>query len=138
MSIPAESIVLMDKICDLWSREPKVPLKEICAQLRLSRQTVLKHLRRARTMTPPDPRAARRLEYPSRHMSILLDILEKSHPNGVAIDTIRDAFWPIGPLPKNWRTVIIVNIGRVRAEYGAQITNQGGVVTLMGYLDAKE
>jgi len=138
MMIPPESAVLMDKICDLWSREPRIPLKDICAQLRLSRQTVLKHLRRARTMTPPDPRAARRLEYPSRHMSILLDILEKSHPNGVAIDTIRDAFWPIGRLPANWRTVIVVNIGRVRAEYGAQITNQGGVVTLMGYLDAKE
>ena len=135
MIIPPESAVLMDKICDLWVREPRIPLKDICAQLGLSRQTVLKHLRRARTKTPPDPRAARRLPYPSRHMSILLDLLEKAHPGSVTIDAIRDAFWPIGKLPANWRAVIVVIINRVRAEYGAQIANQGGIVTLTGYLN---
>lgn len=135
MSIPPESVALMDKICDLWAREPRIALKDICAQLGLSRQTVLKHLRRARTQIPPDPRATRRRPYPSRHMAILLDLLEKAHPNSVSIDDIRDGFWPLGPLPANWRTVIGVNINRVRAEYGAQITNQGGIITLTGYLN---
>lgn len=124
----------MDKICDLWAVRPKIPLKVISAQLGLSRQTIIKHLRRARLMDPPDPRATRRLEYPSRHMTILLNVLEEAHPNGTHVDQIRDKFWPIGPLPANWRKVIMVTVSRAKFDYGANITNQDNIITLTGYV----
>lgn len=119
--------ILMNNICELWAQKPRVPLGFMAASLGCSKQTIMRYLRLARQATPPDPRAARRLEYPSRQMGIMSSMLRKADLADIKIEDIRDAFWPIGPIPQNWRIVISVVTSRIKTAQASNIKNDDSI-----------